>query len=451
MVFDYIKSQMKNKYIDMNDNKYCSNYNKHIDFDEINMVKGEDNDIKKTSASFNYYYFDVVSCDEVYINIYRSNINYKSDFCINSYMKNSISLINRFRVYDNLIIDTISNKSCSYKYYNKYKTQGVEDNDEWDFYYFFTEIPSGYLYTDNLEELKNTSMYKYTKLWMLKDIFATKKINILDITYNPLYHKEFEYLVNLKLYSLALSFPEEIKFKGNFIDTFGLEKKYYKFMVENDIDSDMYKALKIYKTDNLKLLKLIGYYIDLINDSKMDKKTIKKVFDKLGDLFLKDESLLFSYLDYYSFCLEIKLDLDDNNVLFPKDFNKAYNEVYTKYLLLNNKDINNKLNAVGDMLDFNKYEDDKYIIYPPHNLNDLIEESFQMHNCVRTYYDNILYSNSQVYFLREKDKPDKSLVTIEVIDNSVTMALGKYNNEIEDKNILNVINNWESNLVNVEV
>ena len=470
MILSYIKNDINNKCLesDLNkqkycivclnelennkcNNRFCSNYNKYINYNNRDIIKVNINNKNLININYYYYYFDIVSCDEIYIDIYRSNINYKSDFCINSFMKNKLELINKYRIYENLLVDVINNKTYSFKKINKIINDEINNNEEWDFIEYFENLPDGYLYTDNLEELKETNIYKYTKIWLLKEKYKNNKISLLNITYIPIFHKEFEYLINLNLYSLALYYPEDIVFKGSFEKTFGLEKKYYSFMVKNDIDSDILNALKIYKTNDLELLKIIGKNIGYIYNLDLDNKIIKRIFDKLGELFLKDESLLVKYMDYYYNCLKIKLDLNDDNNLFPIDFNKKYKDVYYKSTLMNDKSINKKLNMIGNILDFNKYEDDKYIIYPPHNLYDLFDESFQMHNCVRNYYSNMIYSNSQIYFLREKSNPNKSLVTIEVYDNDIKMALGKYNKEITDLNILKVLDKWKSNLLNIEL
>jgi len=98
------------------------------------------------------------------------------------------------------------------------------------------------------------------------------------------------------------------------------------------------------------------------------------------------------------------------------------------------------------ILSFNKYEDDEYIIYPATSIQDLVEESRQQKNCVRTYCEAISNNESQIYFMRRKEELDKSFVTIEVNDKKIIQARVKYN-ELPSKEINEILNKWEQNLI----
>ena len=55
-----------------------------------------------------------------------------------------------------------------------------------------------------------------------------------------------------------------------------------------------------------------------------------------------------------------------------------------------------------------------------------------------------------ILFLRYKDSPDKSLVTIEVRDNKIVQALQKYNHPLtkEQTEIVDKWNKWYANKIN---
>jgi hypothetical protein len=57
---------------------------------------------------------------------------------------------------------------------------------------------------------------------------------------------------------------------------------------------------------------------------------------------------------------------------------------------------------------------DSYMVTAPETSDDLFRESESMHNCVRIYVSRVAQRSSRIYFLREKEKPDKSYGTIEV-------------------------------------
>lgn len=66
-----------------------------------------------------------------------------------------------------------------------------------------------------------------------------------------------------------------------------------------------------------------------------------------------------------------------------------------------------------------------YLIRMPKDAEDIRDEADQMDHCVATYIPDIEAGKRIVMFMRDKEKPDKSLVTVEVIDNAITQAYAK--------------------------
>lgn len=69
-----------------------------------------------------------------------------------------------------------------------------------------------------------------------------------------------------------------------------------------------------------------------------------------------------------------------------------------------------------------EWEHDNYMIRMPIDAADIRDEADQMNHCVATYIPQIEAGEKIVMFMRDKEKPDKSLVTVEVIDNAITQA-----------------------------
>ena len=70
-----------------------------------------------------------------------------------------------------------------------------------------------------------------------------------------------------------------------------------------------------------------------------------------------------------------------------------------------------------------------YMIRMPTGADDIRDEADQMHHCVATYIPQIEAGEKIVMFMRDKDDPDKSLVTVEVIDNAITQAYAQRDTE----------------------
>ena len=69
-----------------------------------------------------------------------------------------------------------------------------------------------------------------------------------------------------------------------------------------------------------------------------------------------------------------------------------------------------------------EWEHGNYLIRMPTNAEDIRDEADQMHHCVATYIPAIEAGRKIVMFMRDKENPDKSLVTVEVINGAITQA-----------------------------
>ena len=90
---------------------------------------------------------------------------------------------------------------------------------------------------------------------------------------------------------------------------------------------------------------------------------------------------------------------------------------------------------------------DDYIVVVPQNVMDLADEGFQQNNCVGYYYnDSIENGDNCIFFLRKKNKPEKSYITCRysVDDKEVVEARYKNNRDIDsaDEKIIYYINDF---------
>ena len=373
-------------------------------------------------------------------------MTYNNPLIIKPRLLLNIEKTKTYQIFDKGLYLLNQDKFFSFEKYNLFFENIENDDLDFDIFEEFFDTNVDFLYLDNLEELKNTNLYKYTYIWKLKKYFENNVYRLEQIPFIPIFHKEFEYLIKLKLYRLALSFPHYLEFKNNFTDTFKVDKKYLKFMQDNDIDSDMLYALRLYPTYDIQLLEFISKNIDAFDYILNLKLNIEKVIKYIGiDV---DSEYLMYYTDYLDICNKLKLDLADKDIIYPKDLNESYKKVVNEYINSKNKDNNIKFIAISDILQINNYEDDTYIIRPVKTIDELIEESYQQHNCVRQYYEKIIYNNAQIYFLRKKDELNKSFITIEVNNNKIVQALGKYNKPINEE-MTHLLNVWENSLIEV--
>lgn len=71
-----------------------------------------------------------------------------------------------------------------------------------------------------------------------------------------------------------------------------------------------------------------------------------------------------------------------------------------------------------------KYSKGKYEIVIPKSPDQVVDEGMNNHNCVASYVSSIISGNTFVCFMRYKESPEQSLVTVEIRDGSLVQAEG---------------------------
>ena len=74
-----------------------------------------------------------------------------------------------------------------------------------------------------------------------------------------------------------------------------------------------------------------------------------------------------------------------------------------------------------------------YIFIYPDSTQDIKDEAVSQNNCVASYIDKVIDGECHILFLRKKNKPDDSLVTIEVRNNRVVQARRRFNDPVTDE------------------
>lgn len=409
-------------------------------------------EIKNYNYDADYYIFDIVN-GNILLYVLREHVSYDNPLSFYQYKMSKITIDTIYRVLSNEIIDFTHNKHFYYKDLEEIKRKinlpeydYPYDEEVFDTYEEF-EFPKSnfqYLYTDNLDELRNTKLYKYSNIWDLKEYLKDKSFILSSITYYPICCTEFEYLIKMKLYDLAINSADLIKYDGSFKKTFGVKKEYYSFMKNIDINYKKLYALILYPTTDLKILNFISDNIWLF------EQILKYVnFDKVQNYF-KEQGLSMNnfheYADYIRCSGEMKLNLKDNNVSFSKHFIEKHDKITNDMVIANDPETNKRIKTLSNILLLNKYEDDKYIIFPASSVDSLIDESSQQSNCVRTYCDMVSNNKCQIYFMRYKDKVNKSLVTSEVVDGKIVQARTRFN-ELPTDEMNEILEKWEKQLI----
>lgn len=85
-----------------------------------------------------------------------------------------------------------------------------------------------------------------------------------------------------------------------------------------------------------------------------------------------------------------------------------------------------------------------YCFIYPESTQDIKDEAVQQNNCVSSYIERVIDGRCHILFLRKKDEPDKSLVTIEVKNGKIVQALQRFNHPLtkEQQEVVDKWNKW---------
>ena len=427
----------------LDEHYYCNNCSKQcrktISNNSKYVIHTKIKDIKDYEENNKLFVFDIVD-GQVLIYVFSVDSNYYNHMIYITYQINKISIEEVYHVTKDGLTSLLTNRLASFDEYSK--MDETENYDLLDVFEFLIE--NSYLYTDNLHMLQYTSLYKYTSIWELKDYFENDNFSLSSLTYYPLCFKQFEYLVKMKLYRLAATGTDLIKYQHNFKDTFGIDKKYYSFMRDIDVDFSQLSALRLCPTTDIELINFISRDTYLFEElSKYVKADKIKVYLEKQKL---DYHNIYEYYDYIRCCEHMSLDMKDKQILFPKEFIKQHDKITSEMVVVADPKTNERIQSLSNILALNRYEDDQYIIFPADSVDSLIDESSQMSNCVRNYCLDVSNNVCQIYFMRYKDTIDKSLVTIEVRDGKIVQARTRFNEmPTEDMNV--VLKKWEKHII----
>lgn len=425
---------------------YCSNCSKQCKRPINNNLKyiihSNITDIKEYKECTRYFVFDIVD-NHVLIYIFRVNTYYYNHQMLIPYQINSIDIEEVYHITKGGLTNLLTNDKALFEDYSK----GLDEDFNYDLLDIFeTQKDNHYLYTDNLHMLQETELYKYSFIWKLKDFFENSNFTLSSLTYYPIWCKEFEYLVKMRLYRLAATGADTIKFNKNFKETFGIDKKYYAFMRDNDIGYSQFVALKLCPTTDIDLVNFIA------NDTYVFSELSKYVKANEVKRYLDNQKLdycrIYEYYDYIRCCEYMSLNMKDKHVLFPKELVKQHDKLTSEMIISKDPKVNERIQALSNMLMLNKYEDNQYVIFPADSIKSLIDESFQMSNCVRNYCLDVSHNRCQIYFMRYKDTMDKSLVTIEVRKGKIVQASTRFNN-LPTEEMCEVLKKWENHLISI--
>ena len=245
---------------------------------------------------------------------------------------------------------------------------------------------------------------------------------------------------------------------------FGISKAFMGFMREHDlgIEAVLLRASLLREPDGDDFLWMLenkvkgGDIEDVLKHTTFHKmkKYIEKQIKVCRVHVYGDESeahkILGFWSDYISMCLKLGYDVTKKSVLFPKRIHHEHDKVQQLIRIKHDPVMDEKIKAIYPKLEeVYSYSGDKYIIRPPKDFKEFMEEGVNLLHCVCSsgYYRGHVEHKSYIFFLRRAKSPDIPFYTIEYEPdtNRIRQCQG-YRHKSQTDEIRAFTEKWQKNL-----
>lgn len=327
-------------------------------------------------------------------------------------------------------------------------------------YKYFTDHPT---YPYNKKRIIKGTNMEYAPIKEFMNKFSYYRYNFLDVLELAAYGS-FELLWNMKLYNLCF-YSKALNKNGSFYKRFGVPKSFLKFMQDNNVtykelmilrlfqraDSELFQKFKYCNLNHLRYL-IKNNILDDFSNSNLELnasniKLLKEIseFVPLKKLmkYYKGLNNLIIYRDYLIMSKKLALNYKSKKDLFPRNLISRHDKMQKKLTI--EEDRETHFAAYLRYLELSKYtyEDNKYIIFPAPSIDDLKKEGLQQGNCVGSMYlQPYINSQTEIFFMRDIEKVDKSLITLEFKNGHIVQKELPHHSQkfTEEQNTF--INNW---------
>lgn len=302
----------------------------------------------------------------------------------------------------------------------------------------------------------------YTNYWLrqsLEDVFKRFKKN------DALKYLDFDKIKETNsLSNLPLMFPHIYKYRGIIeyaqkinargiqrdligdIGYYGYGAKHYhanmskltfKFLrthknvfKNSDEGFEDYKVRKeLEKSLGIKVKPEFTKYFKNVSDLKCIPKGIKLM--RFQNWVIKNLVTAYEYRDYQNMLERLGVDFKGDFRIMPKNFKQAHSDAIDAYN--NMKDEIKKQGYHKRLQKLLGLEQTigNYTFVLPKELQELKEEGKNLKHCVGTYADSVACGETVIVFVRQKEKVDNPLYTLEISDGKIVQLRGMRNRDAD--------------------
>ena len=154
-----------------------------------------------------------------------------------------------------------------------------------------------------------------------------------------------------------------------------------------------------------------------------------------------------TYRDYLKDCVKLHLNLDDPEVLFPKNLDAAHARTIAQVKYKESQINREAFSKEVQRLQWMAWEHDGLLIRLPVDGAELIAEGKFLHHCVGGYVDRMANGKTTILLIRRLSDPDTPFYTLEWLNGRVQQCRTLRNaSYMEDEQVFSFVTAWTKEL-----
>lgn len=154
------------------------------------------------------------------------------------------------------------------------------------------------------------------------------------------------------------------------------------------------------------------------------------------------------YRDYLQECEQLHIDLQDKEILFPKDLTAAHNRTMEQVKFEKNKADQEKFQKAVEKLEKFAWSEGEFFIRPAREQMELTAEGKALHHCVGGHIRRMAEGETAIFFLRKANEPDKPFYTLELQKKRVIQCRTEHNASYgRNPDVKNFVDMWMEKVV----
>lgn len=202
--------------------------------------------------------------------------------------------------------------------------------------------------------------------------------------------------------------------------------------------------------DALAIHRFLGSWDRVLEFGAFAKRYCGSVSAAVRYLEVRSDHYWYFYRDYLNMAETVGLDLTIHNVLFPKDLQKAHDDVLKTYNEMR-AEIERKQNAelerryretLAERGKMYEYATDEFLVRLPKDGAEIVSEGKALYHCVGSYAGRHLQGVTTILFLRRVLEPDQPFFTVEMDGKRLVQCHGLRNIEAREPALRSFLEEW---------